>query len=128
MIPNCEYCSDSVTCTYCFGGYYVDPGNAANCLLCSASISNCVQCYNGSICTLCKPTFALTPLGQCVCTPGLMPVTNECTAVVGCTSAIRIQSTTICISCNASASFVFYNNSCPCVYGFQRLPGNYFCS
>ncbi|EGR30792.1 hypothetical protein IMG5_123520 [Ichthyophthirius multifiliis] len=55
----CAQCKDSVSCSSCFKGQYLDLGVCSNC------ISQCEQCSNGTSCDLCKNGFFYNDF-QCV--------------------------------------------------------------
>jgi hypothetical protein len=119
LITDCQLCRNNTYCSSCRSGFFLDSMNAA-CISCSI-IPNCVTCSSATICTGCLQDFTIANGGtQCVCNPGLYPVTGFC-STLGCISAYKFTSNSFvsCLACDASRYFQLVNNSCVCQVGFN---------
>lgn len=116
MMIGCKLCPSSTVCTGCYSGYFL---NGSTCLPCYKGVDNCAICSSGTICLLCNSdSYLSTGNTSCVCNSGLTKVSGLC-GPVGCASAYRFSSTTLCLSCNASLNFDYVNStSCTCKTGF----------
>lgn len=92
------YTSSSFTCLSCnsSAGYYLDSNS--DCAYCS--ISNCVYCFNSTLCTTCLPGYYINSLGGCTYCP-----------LTGCSECFN---TTVCSVCS-SPNYYKYLPTLTCV-------------
>lgn len=83
------YISSSFTCLSCnsSAGYFLD--NNKNCIYCF--ISNCLNCFNSTLCATCASGYFINSLGGCTFCP-----------LTGCSVCLN---TTACSLCSTSPSY-----------------------
>lgn len=84
VIPGCYDC-EGMACTQCFPEFALT--SASSCSLCRNFLSDCFQCSNQSVCTLCFRGEA---------------VVGGCTKVLGCVEVQSISGLNICVRCDES--------------------------
>lgn len=111
VMPGCQLCTSTTSCTQCFSGYYLSGGL---CIECHLGVGNCAVCPSATICQICYPdSYLSSDNSTCICNPGLIKVTGLCT-IIGCSSAYRFNSSSLCLACNTSLNFYYSSNNCFC--------------
>lgn len=62
--------------------------------------------------------FELSPVSHlCLCQKGSAGVNGICANITGCITAITIEDSAACITCNATAGWIVDNKQCSCIQG-----------